>query len=265
MRRDAGFTIMEILIAIVILVVGLVGIMALFPAAIQSGNRTVEDSYAASIAQSVLDAINVGIRENRYDRDWGSGPVHFFIFQHDGIPIQDFTDLAQPGGSGSYLQDLNVEANARQAAGSDHRFLILLPTNETDTGTTFTFIYPKDDIGSDIRNPASNGLNDTTRDNPSCTVCANEHVREIYRLGTQNAFETDLPAPAGDDPYEQYGFTIKIRRAKIDANDDGRIDGSDPYSNNLFEVIIQVYRNFSEAPGSRYHQPIREFVTYVSM
>ena len=59
-----GFTLIEILIAIVVLVLGIVGIISLFPTAIESGNKTVEDSYAAAITQSVVDAIKQSGRDD---------------------------------------------------------------------------------------------------------------------------------------------------------------------------------------------------------
>ncbi len=87
-RRSRGFTILEILISIVILVLGISGIVALFPTAIESGNQTVQDSYAAAITQSVVDAIAVGIRESRYRVSDGQNPPRvwsYFIFDHDGV------------------------------------------------------------------------------------------------------------------------------------------------------------------------------------
>ncbi|MBL4844192.1 MAG: prepilin-type N-terminal cleavage/methylation domain-containing protein [Planctomycetes bacterium] len=85
--RKRGFTIIEILIAIVVLVLGITGIVALFPTAIESGNQTVEDTYSATITQSVVDAISVGIRESRYsyrapvtNRVWT-----YFLMNHDGV------------------------------------------------------------------------------------------------------------------------------------------------------------------------------------
>lgn len=87
-RRTGGFTILEILIAIVILVLGISGIVALFPTAIESGNQTVQDSYAAAITQSVVDAIAVGVRESRYRVEDSSNPKRvwsYFILDHDGV------------------------------------------------------------------------------------------------------------------------------------------------------------------------------------
>jgi len=78
---------MEILIAIVVLVLGITGIVALFPTAIDSGNQTVEDTYASEITLSVVDAVTVGIRESRYvyKASAASRAWHYFIFNHDGI------------------------------------------------------------------------------------------------------------------------------------------------------------------------------------
>src|SRR5581483_5339873 len=87
-RRRAGFTILEILIAIVILVLGISGIVALFPTAIEAGNKTVEDCYAAAITQSVVDAIAVGIRVSQFrvlDRPVVGRAWKYFILNHDGV------------------------------------------------------------------------------------------------------------------------------------------------------------------------------------
>jgi prepilin-type N-terminal cleavage/methylation domain-containing protein len=85
-RRERGFTLIEILIAIVILVLGISGIITLFPTAIRSGNQTVEDSYAAAFTQSVVDAVSVGLREARYRVQDNNGRWWtYFIIDHDGV------------------------------------------------------------------------------------------------------------------------------------------------------------------------------------
>ncbi|MCO5171925.1 MAG: hypothetical protein M9894_36965 [Planctomycetes bacterium] len=119
--RRAGFTILEILIAIVVLVLGITGIIALFPTAIESGNKTVEDSYAAAITQSVVDALTVGVRESRYmTRTLPGRQYTYFVFNHDGVldqaPLQpqEFT-LAATG------------AGQRQGAIWRRDFCVILP------------------------------------------------------------------------------------------------------------------------------------------
>ena len=59
MRRTAqrGFTILEILIALVVLGIGILGIVALFPVGIKSTSGSVNDSNAAMLADSVYSAL----------------------------------------------------------------------------------------------------------------------------------------------------------------------------------------------------------------
>jgi prepilin-type N-terminal cleavage/methylation domain-containing protein len=51
--RRRGFTILEIMIATAILTLGLVGILALFPVAIDSAKKIMDRSTAVTIAKSV--------------------------------------------------------------------------------------------------------------------------------------------------------------------------------------------------------------------
>jgi type II secretory pathway pseudopilin PulG len=134
----AGFTILEILIAIVVLVLGITGIIALFPTAIESGNKTVEDSYAAAITQSVVDALTVGIRESRYPTRQGATTFRYFIFNHDGVVDQ------APLTPGSF--DAAAQSNG-QGALWRRDFTIILPTATVAGGNTDAlkepnFIYP---------------------------------------------------------------------------------------------------------------------------
>ena len=140
----AGFTILEILIAIVVLVLGITGIIALFPTAIESGNKTVEDSYAAAITQSVVDAITVGIRESRYAVKPPGSPVTYtyFIFNHDGVidpaPLQPGPDYFSNGAG-----------NDGQGAIWRRDYCVILPTakaanpaSNTNVQNEPNFIYP---------------------------------------------------------------------------------------------------------------------------
>lgn len=133
-RRRRAFTIIEILIAIVVLVLGITGIVALFPTAIESGNQTVEDTYAATITQSVVDSISVGIRESRYSH---RAPVTnrvwtYFLVNHDGVmddPVETPEVYTDPAGK-IWAKD----------------FCVLLPqSNVADnfaSNNEPTFVYP---------------------------------------------------------------------------------------------------------------------------
>ncbi len=61
-RRERGLTLIEILLALIVMVLGVVGILALFPPALQSAMESVEDTNAAvvseSLAHSMVNAFN---------------------------------------------------------------------------------------------------------------------------------------------------------------------------------------------------------------
>lgn len=156
-----GFTILEILIAIVVLVLGITGILALFPTAIDSGNKTVEDTYSAAITQSVVDAIAVGLRESRYQ--WDAGPPNdqvwtYFIFNHDGV-IDPAPDVAE-----------DLLGNGEEMWKKDYCVILPRANGVPDPNPVGAkepvFIYPVPD--SVLRNPAANDEGaDPDQRNPS--------------------------------------------------------------------------------------------------
>lgn len=76
-RREGGFTLIEILLALVILLVGIVGVLGIFPVAIRNVNDSVEDSTASNLAQSLSAAVTEAMRR----------PVGEDVtVTHDGLP-----------------------------------------------------------------------------------------------------------------------------------------------------------------------------------
>jgi len=79
----AGFTLMEILIAMGVLLVGLAGILALFPTGLNAARQAMEDTNSALIAESVYAALRASAQRTApYDGSTGSGKMVFFF---DGI------------------------------------------------------------------------------------------------------------------------------------------------------------------------------------
>lgn len=283
-----AFTLLEILIAIVILVVGITGIVALFPTAIKTGNQTVVDSYASLITQSVVDAINVGIREARY-KTTPTDPTNsweYFIFDHDGV--QD-----DVGANGIVAETYTTVSN--------RDFCVLLPrgtagNTTTDNEIVLHFPTPIDKVGT-RSNPSLgnlNALNDEKAEDLRATAASDDQIfqiRRTYLLGRETNDDAD-PNPVrreflGDeiaigggttterlikDPYPQYSFQFSLQRARIDtAPARGVLDASDAFSDSLFEVKVKIFRNFNEnlvaAAGNRIPRvnlPIHEFVTLIS-
>jgi len=77
-----GLTLIEILLALIIMVVGLVGILALFPPALESAKISMEETNAAIIAESVAHALTNSVRFSVYD-DGGGTPVWRAVLTHD--------------------------------------------------------------------------------------------------------------------------------------------------------------------------------------
>ncbi|MBI3097465.1 MAG: prepilin-type N-terminal cleavage/methylation domain-containing protein [Planctomycetes bacterium] len=89
----AGFTLIEILLALVVLTVGLCGLLALFPVGIRSNKESTEDTMAALVAESVFQSVVRGMRESN-----GSSVT----FKHDGLPSGTYT-ATLPAGLGGKL------------------------------------------------------------------------------------------------------------------------------------------------------------------
>lgn len=79
---SSGFTLIEILLALVVLTVGLCGLLALFPVGIKSNKESTEDTMAAMVAESAYQSIVRGMRES-------NGLV--VTFKHDGLPAGTYT------------------------------------------------------------------------------------------------------------------------------------------------------------------------------
>jgi hypothetical protein len=62
MRSDRGLTLIEILLSILVLLLGIMGIMALFPTALQTSRETVEERHAVNLAESVKHSIGNAMR-----------------------------------------------------------------------------------------------------------------------------------------------------------------------------------------------------------
>lgn len=75
--RNSGFTLIEILIALVVLMIGICGVLSLFPVAIKNVNDSVEDSIASNLAQSLNSSMTEAMRR----------PVTGVVtVTHDGFP-----------------------------------------------------------------------------------------------------------------------------------------------------------------------------------
>lgn len=81
------FTLVEILIAIAIMVIGLVGVMAVFPIGLEASKNAMVDTSCATLANSVRHALVASIQSSPPT----AGTVPAVVFRHDGsflsVPI----------------------------------------------------------------------------------------------------------------------------------------------------------------------------------
>lgn len=290
-----GMTIMEILFAVIILSVGFMGLLSIFPTAVISGEKTVEDVYASMIARSVIDAMHVGLREARGQRTVGTGQAIHFVFNHDGV-----RDLAVNPDGTSLAAFPTISHSSAGFSAWDKDYTILLPWHGGSQEKTQVFVYPRgkaseaifgiDAAPSDAptsTNGSGNPANATDESdlatygkgllddegNPlllaNGTEARQRWIRNAYQLKTRRIVTDadEIVIPDGD-PYSQYSFAFSLRLARIDGdaggNTDGVVDEQDTYKESLIEVIVYVFRGFSGDKFSPRNNPIQAFASLIA-
>ncbi|MBI4583640.1 MAG: hypothetical protein HY717_06430 [Planctomycetes bacterium] len=259
---STGFTILEILIASAVLVIGLVGVLALFPAGIASGRRVVEDSTAIAIARSVADAIRSGMRNHlRVRQVTGATAYTHFIFHHDGVKdwIPKTQDEERP----------------------EHDYYILLPRfrdefrteggNEMENRNKAvqlgkTFVYPESDPdGSSGASPNGGGdplKADDDKDDYVLAGVPQILVRQVYQLGdTFPAEQAQGPDVLEDQKVEvlkQYSFAFAVRPSRFDANMSQYGTHMFQPANELYHFRVMIFRRFVYADGNPPLPPVFE-------
>lgn len=256
-RRRQGFTILEILIAIVVLVLGIMGIIALFPTAIESGNKTVEDSYASAITQSVVDAITVGLRESRYQTiTTGATPgfnYTYFVFNHDGVvdppPTQPEVEDYANGTSKPWRADWCVVLPISRAGLSPNvdvndEPVFMYPTPKNTAVTPYDNKIVDQRQGTKLSSPASivDDLSDrlwrTTNEGASVPW-----VPAVYHLGRYRAANPAIAPSLIPSPYAAGDIRVEFRGDKVFVGSDVQETiAVDPYPTYSFAFTLQRAR-----------------------
>lgn len=245
--RNAGFTIVEILIAMVVLSLGLLGILSVFPAGIRQTAAIVEDSNAAVIAESVFAAINLGLHRARIDVGANKG----FIYLGEGVEAlmkekEEYLPIDITTLDGN---DIRIEKKAD--------CWVRLPFGEKAT-----YLYPRPNTWEyEMGAPTSKGF---------------PPFRRVFPCGAQIAADATNPRltvserkEAEKDPFPQYSYAFTIREARVGDPPAVKPDHS------LYELTIYIYKNFptnlfkmgneSAAFSHPRHQPVKVFrrlITY---
>ncbi len=268
MKRNSGFTLVEILVAVAVLTVGILGVLALFPIAMTAGKNAIETTNSVILAKSVAQAIREGIthrKGNSRDGRWT-----YFIFEHPGVkdPIPRRVQDARP----------------------DEDYYILLPDDDLNAPgrltrvverslayeTSRVFVYPESDgkrwidplTGQEIEGDQEvipNGGGDVLQadddgdDNEDTFIDENGEQQSVRGVLVEKTYpidedfftryedeNDDFINPDGSDPIKNYSYAFTIRRAFNDASlarNRPRADRFVP-ANELYEVEIRIYKSF---------------------
>jgi type II secretory pathway pseudopilin PulG len=96
MRKNAGVTLIEILLATIVMAIGLVGILALFPPAIQSSKTSMEEAQAALVAESIKHALTAACKNSTWDATLSVYKISLTHDLNDGGANRNRIDLALP-------------------------------------------------------------------------------------------------------------------------------------------------------------------------
>lgn len=257
-RRRRGFTLIEILIALVIVSIGLIGILALLTSSLRAAGEIVEDSIASTVARSVYESLREGTRKRGFIVRDGTNYVRGFVFIHEGI--KDSGGETAPPTVPTKLDDTTQLGVLRA---SD--FAVFLPPEPT-TGLDKIFVYPRPD-GAATENAANTDDSNSTDTNIHGQVLPLK-IKRTYQLKEH----PDKPAP--NDVLEQYSFAFAIQRALsprlTDAGTGAPIGwGTGPTldtsifppknesrQDGLYQVEVMVFRNFEATPQARTHEPV---------
>lgn len=259
--RRAGFTILEIMIATGILVIGLLGLLGLFPVAMRSGTITIEETNAMLIAKSVEQAIREGV-QNRKAQDLETGRYTYFLFQHDGVkdPLPRKITDASPS-SDYYILFPSPDDTSRQAMGRNEAYqrgkTFVFPETDGLEWTAVTAGIPEtftdEESGADPNGNGNPNLADDDRDDYEDDATG-EPDYEVYRtytlsnrfLDTLGLEEEDEESGYDPDPISQYSFAFTLRPAFRDASQNRRdpTEGDLIPAGELYESEILVFRSF---------------------
>jgi len=267
-----GFTLLEILITMMILIVGLLPIFALFPLGHQRTREVIRDTYSAIIVEQVQDALELGIERLRVTTASGE---RGFIFLGEGVET-----LLEEQGKSLPTDITNEDGDPPSIDTSAHYWVRLPAPGEK-------YLYPR-------YNPSVYRLEGYVKIEKKGGGLVDDYThpkaKKVFPLGWRlrklaEGIDPDDPTrtvsdaekeEAETDPYATYGYAFIIEEAKIDTNGDGTPDSYSPH-HNIFRVTLFIYRNFrvveerffgagNDAGGyaHRNHKPVRFFQFLIS-
>jgi type II secretory pathway pseudopilin PulG len=204
-------TLLEILLALVILALGVVGILALFPPALQSSTESVEDTTAAMLAESVANAMVQAFRSSNVNP---TGQIeatlsHDLATRNDGVRAR-YTFLLPP-----------------------------IPSVPLSPVDLHWHHYPGQETPASLTPDGGLKL-------PPGGYAPSEDPRIFYLGGdgwTRAAVEQVHAVNDATDPLKQFAFSFDIRKVHTMAHLAGqkKPDGKEQYSDKDFDQMCKLY------------------------
>lgn len=224
-----GFTILEILVAIVVLTVGLLGVLALFPVSYQRINTAAAESQASAIAESFHAGLVVALANSRTPQNanrWAT-LKHAAVHNHEGSADDS---------------DTNMET---------YHFPLPNTLTEEEEGNTlvsYEFPYPTDDPGSPF------GEATAPPDFPGWGGAGTGNHDQVGRLDSEQSTQADYIWQFGQGGDGSGLPETDMDRLIENVKEFDGTFGLDQYSvaievqaiaeDPLYRVLIRVYRNY---------------------
>jgi prepilin-type N-terminal cleavage/methylation domain-containing protein len=266
----AGFTLVEVLIAIFVITIGIIAAFGLLIPSLRVAGAGVENSIAATLAQSVYEAMRNGVQTRAFVINENGNNVRGFLLVHPGVldpgPQLNPPPLPAPGtANGGSAADLTA------LRASD--FTIFVPSQPLPVGTPQPrFVFPRP-LGA----TAENGWPGTDDFLPAGTAGFGGEQVQLNVQRVYSLVNTRVPPPLPGQPPEatdQYGFAVVVNRAIAPGFPAGTVwfnngvpipgvyppgaagPGVNIFPDGLLQVEVLVYRNFDKSPTSRFHEPV---------
>jgi prepilin-type N-terminal cleavage/methylation domain-containing protein len=256
MSHNKGFTIVEILIAMVVLSVGLLGLLGVFPAGIRKTSEIVEDSNAAIIAEGVRNSIQLALERARIEEGSEKG----FIYLGEGVEaLMDEKGDVMP-------IDITTHDGTPASINKAADYWVKLPYDSDEE-----YLYPR-------WNPSVFEMDDYVLLEaavPGGLPREVEPVKRVFPCGWDIVKAAKDPSlttaerdEANKDPFSQYSYAFSVKEAKVGDPPAVTADHS------LYELTIYIYRNFpsnlfkqgNEMAGfsNDRHNYVKKFKTLIS-
>ena len=242
----------EVLIALVIVGIGMVGLLSLLTTSLKASSDIVEDSFAATLARSVYESLRESAHKRPFMVKNGTKYVKGFVFLHDGVRESSTSNAAPPAVPATFDTAVpDVAQKLDQLRVSDYAiFLPGPPQPGSGTSTGGGGAGPAAPPGEDIfvypRPGGAEQDNGTLGGSPNLPGRSNfmdspvkGYAGELIYTDVKRTYELKSRTPPeivnGQNMYntppevaDQYSFAVLVRRSVMPVLTDNQDDGRTP-------------------------------------